>query len=136
MKKVIFFMIAALLFGAKEASAQADKIIGTYWSPQKDGKVEIFKQGNKYYGKIIWSSNPRKDAKNPKPELRSREIVGMTFLTDFKFDDDEYIDGEIYDPKSGKTYSCKMWLDGSYLHVKGYIGISLLGRTEKFERIN
>ena len=52
------------------------------------------------------------------------------YNTDFEFDDGQWEDGDIYDPKSGKTYSCviKMQKDGS-LHVRGFIGISLLGRT-------
>lgn len=134
--KYILLPIIALLFSSIKVSAQtADKIIGKYWSPKKDGKVEIYKVGDKYFGRIIWGNKPNKDTKNPKPELRSRDVIGMVFLSDFKYKDEQYQDGEIYDPTSGKTYSCNMWLQNQNLKVRGYLGISLLGRTETFERI-
>jgi uncharacterized protein (DUF2147 family) len=50
-------------------------------------------------------------------------------LTNFTFDDGEWEGGKIYDPKSGKTYSCVMRFKGSVLQIKGYIGITLIGRT-------
>ncbi len=135
-KKYFLLLITTLLFTLQMATAQnADKIIGKYWSPKKDGKVEIYKVGDKYFGKIIWGNKPSKDTKNPKPELRTRGVIGIVFLSNFKFKDEQYQDGEIYDPISGKTYSCKMWLENQNLKVRGFIGISILGRTEIFERI-
>ena len=109
-------------------------IIGTYWTPKKDGKIEVFMKGNLYFGKFIWLSAPRKDLKNPSKTLRGRDVVGLEFLTGFKYADGVYKDGEIYDPENGKTYSCKMVLEQNKLRVRGYVGISLLGRTETFER--
>jgi uncharacterized protein (DUF2147 family) len=56
-------------------------------------------------------------------------------LHGFTFKDGSYMDGTIYDPQSGKTYDCKISLNGNNLKVRGYVGISLFGRTEFFERI-
>ena len=67
--------------------------------------------------------------------MQNRDLLGLEFLTKFEYDDGVYDGGEIYDPETGKTYSCKMSLDGNTLKVRGYIGISLFGRTEYFERI-
>jgi uncharacterized protein (DUF2147 family) len=134
--KHALLLLTSLLFTLQTAKSQtADKIIGKYWSPKKDGKVEIYKVADKYFGKIIWGKTQLKDTKNPKPELRTREVIGMVFLTNFKYNNEQYQDGEIYDPLTGKTYSCKMWLENQNLKVRGFIGISLLGRTEIFERI-
>lgn len=114
----------------------ADDVIGIYWSPLKDGKIQIYKKGTKYYGKTIWGKNPTKDVNNPDASLRNRDVIGLEFLKDFEFDgDDEWIDGTVYDPQSGKTYSCKMWLEDGDLVLKGYIGFSLIGRSEKLERV-
>lgn len=113
----------------------ADDILGTYWTPKKDGKIEIFKRGNKYFGKFTWLAAPRKDVKNSAKSQRSKDVVGLEFLTGFRYDDGIYKDGEIYDPENGKTYSCKIVLEQNKLKVRGYVGISLLGRTEVFERI-
>ncbi len=56
--------------------------------------------------------------------------MGLQLLKGFKKDGDtEYEDGTIYDPKNGKTYSCKINRKGETLEVRGYVGISLIGRT-------
>jgi uncharacterized protein (DUF2147 family) len=111
-------------------------IIGYYWSPKKDAKIEIYLKGREYYGKFIWLETPRKDTNNPVKALQNRSIMGLEFLTGFSFDNGIYGGGEIYDPETGKTYSCKMSMEGNNLKVRGYIGISLFGRTEIFEHIH
>ena len=58
-------------------------------------------------------------------------------MKNFTYDSNsnQWTGGEIYDPKNGKTYSCKMKLSSdNHLEVRGYIGISMLGRTEHWER--
>ncbi|RZL30018.1 MAG: DUF2147 domain-containing protein, partial [Pedobacter sp.] len=51
-------------------------------------------------------------------------------------DGSKWIDGTIYDPKTGKTYSCNLTLkDNNTLNVRGYIGISIIGRSETFKRV-
>lgn len=59
-------------------------------------------------------------------------------LTGFKFNgDDRWKDGDIYDPENGKTYSTYMYLkDKHTIKVRGYVGISLVGRTETWARTN
>ena len=117
------------------ANGSPDEIIGVYWSPNKDAKIEIYMQGQLYFGKFIWIANPRKDTKNPAKALQGRDVLGLELLTRFSWDNGVYSGGEIYDPETGKTYSCKMSLEGNKLKVRGYIGISLFGRTAYFERI-
>jgi uncharacterized protein (DUF2147 family) len=139
MKKIISFIV--LLVSLSNAFANvhpvsADEIIGVYWSPKKDAKIEIFKKGNRYYGRSVWVATMRKDTKNPDESLKSREVLGIELLSGFSYNDNTYTDGKIYDPESGKTYDCKMTLTDKILKVRGYIGISLFGRTETFERIN
>lgn len=138
--KLAGYLFALLIFpiisSENSLKVKADDVIGIYWSPKKDAKIEIYKRGNKYYGKTIWGKNPSLDTKNPDPNLRSRSVIGLEFLKDFVFDgDDEWKDGTVYDPESGNTYNCKMWLENGDLVLKGYIGFSLLGRSEKLERV-
>jgi len=140
MKKIVLSFYAALLFIISHGFAQskqpsADEITGQYWSPKKDAKIEIYKRGEHYFGRSVWVAMPRKDNKNPNETLQRRDVLGIELLTNFSFDNGTYTKGEIYDPESGKTYDCKMTLDGNNLKVRGYIGISLFGRTEIFERI-
>ncbi|MEM6763696.1 MAG: DUF2147 domain-containing protein [Bacteroidota bacterium] len=118
-----------------------DGSVGKWWNPEKDGIVTIYKKGDKYYGKISWAKNPRKDTKNPDTSLRSRDVVGSDIFTNFSWDagEKEWIDGEVYDPKNGKSYSCYMWLEKNNpnkLHVRGYVmGMTFLGRTEIFTKV-
>ena len=134
MKKIISFcfsltMLFTLSF-AKLDSGAADKIIGVYWSPKKDVKIEIYKKGDRYFGKSIWTATKRKDLKNPNASLRERDLLGTELFTNFIYKDGTYEDGKIYDSESGKTYDCKMSFKGESLKVRGYIGISLLAEQK------
>lgn len=121
----------------------ADKILGTWLSGNKEGHIEIFKIGQMYYGKIVWSKNMleadgktlKKDSKNEDESKRNRHIKNLVILNSFIYKNGSYAGGTIYDPKNGKTYSCKMTLKGDQLDIRGFIGISLLGRTDTWERI-
>jgi uncharacterized protein (DUF2147 family) len=138
MKKIISLVALLVLLSDVFADVHpknADEIIGVYWSPKKDAKIEIFKRDNRYYGRSVWVASMRKDVMNPDEALRNREVLGIELLTGFSFADDSYTNGKIYDPESGKTYECKMTLTENRLKVRGYIGISLFGRTETFDRI-
>ena len=136
MKKLVLTIfsvfIAVLLFAQGN-----DSIIGKWQNPSGEGKIEIYKKSDKYYGKLYWIKDAnKKDEKNPDEKLRSRKIQGLEILTNFAKDGDTYSGGQIYDPKSGKTYSCKMTLKGKdKLDIRGYMGVSLLGRTETWKRI-
>lgn len=145
MTKIILSLIIALatspvsLLSQSNEQKKPDAILGEWTNPAKDAKFEIYKKGDVYFGKIIWGTGgDTKDAKNPDPKLRSRDLVGLTILSDFTFDgDDQWEDGTIYDPKDGKTYSCVLTLVSSdKLDVRGFLGISLFGRTETWTRIN
>ena len=142
--KSIFAMMALSLLtsaGLFAQTFQADDILGTWLNEEGTGQVEIFKVGSSYYGKIVWlkvthdsiTGLPRTDKENPDPILQKKPLLGLMNLTGFVFDDDdEWKDGKIYDPKNGKTYSCYMkFADESKkkLKIRGFIGISLLGRT-------
>lgn len=130
---IIFLLIAGICF----AQQKADDILGKYMTPDKDGILQIIQEKGKYYGKLIWISKAEQlDGKNPDESLRSRKVLGLTILKDFIFDNEIWTKGTIYDPKSGKTYSCKITRDErGNLDVRGYIGISLIGRTEYFVRL-
>ena len=125
-----------LLFIAPNAfSQQADDLLGVWFNQEKSAKIQIFKVGEKYDGKIIWLKEPMRDGEpkldreNEDEDLRSRPIIGLEILKDFEFDDDEWEDGTIYDPKNGETYSCYITKEGDKLNVRGYVGIALIGRT-------
>ena len=146
MKKILFGVIA-ILFSIPVVSAQstnkADDIIGIWLSEEKNGKIEIYKSGDKYYGKLIWGKTmfeadgrtSKKDVKNSDINLRTRKLKDLIMLTDFVFEDNVWSGGKIYDPQAGKLYSCTMKLKANTLNIRGYVGISLFGRSSQWTRI-
>lgn len=134
----------ALLFVAPFVNAQkADDILGIWLTEGGKSKVEVFKKDGEYYAKIIWlktpnyeDGTPKIDKHNPDEKLNTRSVIGIEILQGLEWDDDEFEDGEIYDPESGKTYSCEAEFDGmDTLNVRGYIGFSLMGRTTVWTRV-
>lgn len=140
MKKIILLIVFQVpLVTGLFAQEKSDAILGQWLSEKKDSKFLIYKQNSKYFGKVIWGTGTEtKDVKNPDPALRARDLIGLEILRDFEFDGEKiWEDGTIYDPREGKTYSCKITLTNqNVLSVRGYVGISLFGRSETWTRIN
>lgn len=123
-KRMIFAAAACISMPAMSAAP----ITGRWITQSKDGVVEIYPCGPALCGKIVrFLVNPpagpnAKDLNNPDKNLRNRTILGMNVLTGFKADGNEYR-GQIYDPKSGKTYRSVVYKGKSgNLVVKGCIG--------------
>jgi uncharacterized protein (DUF2147 family) len=139
MKKIIIlFAVTLMTVGSLLGQdVSKDAILGEWLSELKDGRVQVYKQGEKYFGKIIWGKDgTRKDVKNPDEKLRSQNIIGAVILKGFSFTGNAWEDGTIYDPNNGKTYSCTMKMkDANTLSIRGFIGISLLGRTTVWTRV-
>ncbi len=142
--KLIFCLtLLQLITLSLVAQTMADDIIGMWLTAGKEpAKIQIYKSGEKYYGKIIWlkyseeNGMPRVDNNNPDKSKRNQVIIGLVILAGFRFNGDAgWESGKIYDPESGKSYSCYLSLkDKNSLKVRGYLGISLFGRTEMWER--
>jgi len=138
---VLTFMVLAGT--ATLATAQKDKIEGFWLNQEKEAKIEIYKARNgKFYGKIVWLKEPNRNGKpkmddnNPKDNLKKQPLIGLLILKAFNVDgENTYEDGTIYDPKNGKTYSCKItYQNANTLSIRGYIGISMIGRTTTWTR--
>lgn len=141
------FAIAALLALAPLASVvAADSPVGTWRTIDDDtGKakaiVEITEQDGALQGKVL-EVLQSDDGEHPlckkcDGERHNQPIEGMTIVWGMTRNGDEWSGGRILDPKSGKTYKCKMSLadDGKTLKVRGYMGVSLLGRNQQWQRM-
>ena len=127
------------------SSIQINEIEGI-WITQDDetgkkkSEVLLYKNEGKLYGKILnllLEEDKGKLCVNCKGENKNLPIQGMVIIKDLKIIDKSWEDGTILDPKSGKTYSCYITFeDENTLKVRGYIGFSLLGRTQKWIRKN
>jgi len=141
--QLLALLLFTFLFSSIASAQKVDAILGSWANPSGEDHILIYKKGNKYFGKLDWikypndeTGKPKTDKNNPDEALRTRPELGLELLKDFVYDENNvYDDGTIYDPKSGKTYSCKMTLDGNSLKIRGYVGISLFGRSETWTRV-
>ena len=138
-KLMVLAFVAAL-----STTALARDPFGYWLTIDDDGKtpkgvVQIFKRGDKAYGKIVKLINP------PEPNPRCTEcsgsrkdqpVLGMVILRNLEEDGDEWSGGRILDPQNGKEYSCYIEVQskGNTLKVRGYLGLALLGRTQYWRR--
>jgi uncharacterized protein (DUF2147 family) len=143
MKRLLIITMILILFLASNAFAQsANSILGKWYTAGEKAVVEIYNTGDSYCGKIIWLKEPKNengtdkmDIYNPDESKKRRPVIGLNIIEGFRYKGkNKWIDGKIYDPDNGKTYSCYMKLDGNVLKVRGYIGIALIGRTTVWTR--
>jgi len=119
MKKIIYILLFVIsgffAFGQNE-----NDIVGTYSKPDGKSKIEFFKTGSTYSGKIVWLSepndsngNPRKDVKNPDKSLRDKPLLGLVTITGLKYDGKgNYLDGKAYRVAEGDEVKFKIKLNG------------------------
>jgi uncharacterized protein (DUF2147 family) len=119
-----------------------DAIIGEWWTENNQGRVSFARYNDGTYRGTTTccehkhdKENPNIDIHNPKPELRNRSTVGIVLIWNLKYEDGQYIDGHVYNPRDGKTYRMKIQIiDKETLKIRGYMGIELLGQTQIWKR--
>jgi uncharacterized protein (DUF2147 family) len=144
MRKPLFVMLVcvALFMTATAHASEADAILGQWFTDGNESIVEIYKCNESYCGKIIWIKEPKNadgtektDSKNLDVSKRGRKVLGMDIVWDFQYKNkNAWSMGNIYDPKSGKTYSCSAKIEKDNLNIRGFIGVSLLGKTTIWKR--
>ena len=140
MKSLLFLSAFFLL---SFTPPEGDAILGVWKNSSGKGHIQIYKQDHKFYGKIVWlkdaldtEGNPKVDKKNSDPAKRKASLLGMVMLRDFSYKNGEWNGGRIYNPSDGKEYKGLMKLkDQKTLTVRGYMGISLLGKSDTWTRI-
>jgi uncharacterized protein (DUF2147 family) len=117
---------------------QATSVLGRWLTQPGDGIIEITRRAdNTYQGTIIGGNAPhRVDEHNPEPGRRQQLLLGQVILKDMHEDGDGALaGGTIYEPDTGRTYKCRIeTLDHDRLKVRGFIGVSLLGRSQVWTR--
>ncbi|MEY4539905.1 MAG: hypothetical protein RLZZ306_1662 [Bacteroidota bacterium] len=105
---------------------EAEKIVGIWFTDDKTSKIQIYKNENQYFGKIIWMAS-----KESKEELKVKPKVGYQIFRKFTFEGKNvWSGGQVSDPRSGMTVSGKMTLkDNNTLNVRGYVGAPMFGKT-------
>ncbi|MFK8269717.1 DUF2147 domain-containing protein [Capnocytophaga stomatis] len=137
-------VMTCLLVFASMFALQAQSVLGK-WKTIDDetGKeksvVEIYEKNGLIYGKLVElleEKNKNAVCSACSGKNKNKPYLGLVIITDLKKDGDEWSGGKILDPKTGKEYKCYMALENSNkLKVRGYLGISLIGRTQYWQRV-
>ena len=139
---LLIFSLLLTVVSAR-AAGNPDTVLGVWKNGEGTGMIQIFKKADKYYGRLVWlkvantpAGTPRTDVNNPDEAKRKTPLKGLENMRDFTFSgDNKWEGGKIYDPKNGSDYSCEMTLvDANTLEVRGFIGVSLFGRTDVWKR--
>ena len=144
MKNNKFFATMVLAFFLSVGSLLAQSSPVGIWETIDDetgepkSHVEIFEKDGKFYGKVVKllpaaTTDICVDCPGDK---KDQPLVGLEILWDFEAHKDYWSYGRIVDPADGDVYKCSMWLEGpDKLKVRGYIGISLIGRNQIWHRV-
>jgi uncharacterized protein (DUF2147 family) len=149
------FLAAALIVVASSSAASAQSsVMGTWLTSAKSAEIRIAPCPSPANGPICGTivklnvangadgkpvpPDQATDVHNPDASLRSRKILGMVLIHDFKTTNDPnaFEDGTIYNGENGKTYKANIGLqsDGT-LRVRGYIGSAMFGETQIWTRV-
>lgn len=149
MRNLLISLVLVLCLAGAAIGAGPDDVMGKWLNQDKNAVINVYKCGAQYCGNIVWLKEPnypaddkkgmagmqKVDRENPDSSQHKKPILGMVILWGFGYaGDNKWEDGNIYDPNNGKTYSCKMTLAGDKLNIRGFIGISLIGRTNVWTR--
>lgn len=136
MLSAIALLFAALPALAIDSPAGLWRIDDSKGHP--DALVRIYDNGGVFFGRFekIFNPDPVRDRCTAcTDERRNQPLLGMVFLSDFKPEGDHYA-GRVLNPETGKIYRCNLRVvaGGAKLEVRGFIGISALGRTQLWSR--
>ncbi|MGA3081837.1 MAG: DUF2147 domain-containing protein [Terracidiphilus sp.] len=139
----LFALLTTAPARAQQLSPKLQSAVGHWQIVNSDGtpggKAETYLMDGKLFGRVTEvrpGRTPRDLCDKCAGECKNQLILGMVFMRGFHPDGDDWVDGTVVDPENGKEYKGKIWAVGKdSLHMRGYIGISLLGRTETWVRI-
>jgi len=138
--------VATVIFlAASGAAAQSPTAVGLWQtvneSGQREALVRITEVDGELRGHVVAVFSPPAPSANPRceecpGELKDKPVVGLQILSGLRWDGERYSGGRILDPDNGTIYRCTLRLvdQNRKLEVRGFIGISLFGRTQTWLR--
>ena len=135
-------VLVAIAVGRAEAAASPE---GLWYAEGGAATVRVATCGTALCGTVEWLRSPfddngcaLRDVRNPDPALQGRAVEGLVIFHGLERSSDEenvWTGGSIYDPTSGRTYRCRLTVDGDRIHLRGYVGVPMLGRTTTWIRV-
>lgn len=134
-KIIIRFFLFFSFIPAFAFSPEPDLIVGDWLSDDEHLIVQCYKKNNHYYGKIVWFKKYYYHLKHDPNAVPERKWMNTQVIGKFRFENGEWIDGEIYDLKSGKTFEGYIVAHSrNRMHVKGFKYLRILGQSMGFTR--
>lgn len=139
----LFALVSVTTARAQQLSPKLQNAVGHWQIVNSDGtpggKADTYLMNGKLFGRVT-EVRPGRNARDVcdkcSGEYKNQPILGMVFMRNFLPDGDDWVDGTVVDPENGKVYKGKIWAIGQdKLGMRGFIGISLFGRTETWVRI-
>jgi uncharacterized protein (DUF2147 family) len=134
-------LIAAFLFPFAVFATGPDDIVGIWLTENDESKIQIYKVGDEYFGKIIWlkepndkHGNPKRDKNNPDPAKRNNPAIGIMILKNVQYKNGKW-KGTIYGPRQGKQTDCTLKLTDSNT-LQGTVTYGLFSGSKKWRRVN
>ena len=139
----LFLIIIPFIFNTVVYS-QKTSIEGAWANSLGTEKIEIYRKGDHYFGKIIWlkdsvdkEQHSLKDVHNPDETQKNKPLIGLELLKNLEpAGPNVWRNGTFYDPGSGRTYNCQIALRAdNLLDMRKFFGLTLIGRTERWSRV-
>lgn len=135
--RIPFLLLTFLALITTQTFAAKDPIEGEWLKDDKTARIKLkVTRKGQLMGVISYVKDPKRthDTNNPDASKRNRKLLGLVILRGFTKSGDKWSGGTVYDSKSGKTYKGKIWLENGNLMMRGYVGVSLIGRTATWTR--
>jgi uncharacterized protein (DUF2147 family) len=139
-----FVLSMVAIAGLAAASNDLNSPVGTWKTvDDKTGKtrsiVRVYEQDGRLFARVeqnLAIGDESRTCTKCTDDRKDQPLIGLVFMRNMKFVDGEYRDGDILDPDNGVIYRCKLRLEGggTKLKVRGFVGVSLFGRSQIWER--
>ncbi|MGB0774298.1 MAG: DUF2147 domain-containing protein [Akkermansiaceae bacterium] len=134
MKSLLFLFLLTCFIPALHA---AEPVEGEWAKSDKSARIKIkVTRKKELMGMITYVKDPKRthDTNNPDASKRKRKLIGLVILRGFTKKGNKWEGGTVYDSATGKTYKGKIWVENGNLMMRGFVGVSLIGRTAKWTK--
>jgi uncharacterized protein (DUF2147 family) len=144
--KILLFFAAILSFitaKAQSGKPAADAVLHIWVTEQNDGRMQILKNDEGYYGKMLWGKDLmeadgktyKKDVNNPDPALKSRILKDYILVSGLVYKDGKWVNGKIYDYENGNSYDVSLEIKNGVLYMRAFKGVPIFGKTVKWDLV-